>query len=227
MNRFLDNLCKIHNNDELLFLSFLEFKFILRGKGGNLASPNYPRNYPLNVSCIWTIIPPEDKLVEIDFVDFDLEKNKRCRYDYMQIREFSGPTGIFVKRISSKFCGNRLPEKYISLPRTRTEIRFVSDPYSEVAKGFRALWRLIPLSSGSAERPLSSSRSTSRPTTSKTSTRTSTTSATTLKSSGPTTGNYFQSNSNIFLTVLNQLVYLGFTFTPCTLSLRIQGTGSG
>ncbi|CAH3168273.1 unnamed protein product [Porites lobata] len=39
----------------------------LTGKSGTFKSPNFPNNYPNNVTCVWTIIPPNRTVLSIAF----------------------------------------------------------------------------------------------------------------------------------------------------------------
>lgn len=45
----------------------------LVGPSGNLASPNYPGNYPSNTYCVWTVTVPPGSQFRIDFLFFDTE----------------------------------------------------------------------------------------------------------------------------------------------------------
>ena len=127
-----------------LFFSFLstEFTFPLSGDEGRFSSPNYPNQYPLNATCTWTIESSTDKRIEIHFVDFRLEKNKRCLYDYLEIREIELHTGKPSTKNAIRYCGYNKPPNYISKG-NKVQITFRSDPMSQVDKGFMASWRLL------------------------------------------------------------------------------------
>ncbi|XP_027053451.1 CUB and sushi domain-containing protein 1-like [Pocillopora damicornis] len=45
----------------------------LVGPSGNLASPNYPGNYPSNAYCVWTVTVPPGSQFRIDFLFFETE----------------------------------------------------------------------------------------------------------------------------------------------------------
>ena len=133
-------------------LHFLSgYNFELSGMRGSVTSPQYPRNYPLNVTCKWTITAIRQRRIQIHFTDFSLEKNKKCLYDYLQIRESQTSSGRkIISRPTPKYCGYSLPQDYLSQG-DQVEIIFVSDPMSEVDKGFRLIWTTVP--TGSTEAP--------------------------------------------------------------------------
>lgn len=48
---------------------------------GTFTSPNYPRPYPHDTHCQWTIEVEYGHLVEITFLDFDFEATTDCAQD--------------------------------------------------------------------------------------------------------------------------------------------------
>ncbi len=40
---------------------------------GELTSPGYPEPYPHSLDCIWKVVAPAGKQVQLDFLDFDVE----------------------------------------------------------------------------------------------------------------------------------------------------------
>ena len=44
-------------------------------QGINLLSPNFPANYDNSEFCYWIIEAPEDKVVELEFVEWDVSTN--------------------------------------------------------------------------------------------------------------------------------------------------------
>ena len=54
------------------------------GSSGQIASPNYPRQYPHNVEYAWTITVPAGMRVRVMFIQMDLEAAS-CRYDYVKV----------------------------------------------------------------------------------------------------------------------------------------------
>ncbi|XP_078494026.1 scavenger receptor cysteine-rich domain-containing protein DMBT1-like [Ciona intestinalis] len=52
-----------------------------------ITSPNYPRNYPNNADCTWTITASDGMRVQLSLIRFSTEKN----YDYLTIGLSPGP----------------------------------------------------------------------------------------------------------------------------------------
>ena len=46
---------------------------VLKGPTGTITSPNYPRNYPDNARCSWRITVGEGNIIELVFLDFEIE----------------------------------------------------------------------------------------------------------------------------------------------------------
>lgn len=47
---------------------------VLTGNFGDLTSPNYPQNYPNNITCVWKIQSLKDRHIYLFFRDFELEE---------------------------------------------------------------------------------------------------------------------------------------------------------
>ena len=52
---------------------------------GSFVSPNYPSPYGHSAECIFTITVARGSRIQLAFVDFDLESNSNCRYDYVLV----------------------------------------------------------------------------------------------------------------------------------------------
>ena len=63
-----------------------------------LTSPNYPHSYPHNLQCNWNIVTSGDYVIELKFLDFQLEEDFPGCYDFMMIYEDDFPV--------SRLCGN-------------------------------------------------------------------------------------------------------------------------
>ncbi len=109
----------------------------MSGENGKFSSPNYPKNYPINMTCRWTIKTVPNSRILINFTDFKVEKNKKCLYDYLLIRDSRNGWGV----ISSKYCGHGSITTYLS-QENNVELRFVSDKLGNVDKGFIANWQM-------------------------------------------------------------------------------------
>ena len=63
--------------DFLLFHS--ECKATLSDDSGVVKSPKFPQNYENNIDCTWLIELGNDKFIEIEFLNFDLEHHYNCK----------------------------------------------------------------------------------------------------------------------------------------------------
>ncbi len=89
------------------------------------------------MTCRWIIRTAPNSRILINFTDFKVEKNKKCLYDYLLIRESRNGWGT----ISSKYCGHGSITTYLS-QENNVEMRFVSDKLGNVDKGFMANWQI-------------------------------------------------------------------------------------
>lgn len=111
-------------------------KLLLRDLSGKFTSPCYPDLYPNSQDCNWTIISPVGFIIQVTFLDFDIEEAQNCMYDYVSI--YNGET-------TSKFCG--ITAKGLTFNSTGNEmtIGFVSD-FSIQKKGFNAIYTQVAVS---------------------------------------------------------------------------------
>lgn len=109
----------------------------LEGEFGQVASPLYPRTYPNNANYRWTITVAANSLIEIRFLEMDIEDATDCYYDHLKI--FDGPT-VYYYPIGT-FCGLRLPPPVRSSGSTVT-LQFQSDSVVG-GKGFLIEWTAI------------------------------------------------------------------------------------
>jgi len=97
---------------------------------GFIQSENYPSNYPNNFTKTYKI--KADKAFIITFLDFDLENNRNCDFDYLIIKDGDGSV------LLPKTCGSTKPDPIKSNTNT-AEITFRADE-SYTYKGFRIKW---------------------------------------------------------------------------------------
>lgn len=57
----------------------------LEGEFGQIASPLYPRTYPSNANYQWTITVAANSLIEIRFLEMDIEDLNDCYYDHLKV----------------------------------------------------------------------------------------------------------------------------------------------
>lgn len=112
----------------------------MSGEFGRFSSPNYPHKYPVNMTCRWTIGTVPGTRILLNFTDFKVEKNKKCLYDYLVIKESRNGWGT----ISSKYCGHGSLKTYLS-QENHLQIFFVSDKLGNVDKGFVANWKVTDI----------------------------------------------------------------------------------
>nr|XP_020470999.1 cubilin [Monopterus albus] len=92
------------------------------GEFGQIASPLYPRTYPINAQYRWTITVDGDSYIQIRFLDMDIEDLSDCYYDNLKI--FDGPSVHYYP--IGTYCGLSLPPPIRSSGSTIT-LQFKSD----------------------------------------------------------------------------------------------------
>lgn len=63
----------------------------LTGSSGQVASPNYPNQYPHNVNYVWTITVDIGMRIRVTVNALDIESVANCYFDYLRV-------GLFVCR---------------------------------------------------------------------------------------------------------------------------------
>lgn len=111
---------------------------VLVAPEGSFSSPCYPRDYPKNQACRWTLQAPAGFVVQITFLDFELEEALRCIYDRLVVN--TGSNNV-------SFCG--LTANGLSLNSTGNfmEVSFNSD-FSVQKRGFNISYRQGRLTAG-------------------------------------------------------------------------------
>ena len=83
----------------------------LNTASGVLTSPSYPREYPENAECVYSISQPNDTYVTITILSFNLHDEypyacgSASGYDYIEIRDGSSKDSPLME----KFCGRNIP----------------------------------------------------------------------------------------------------------------------
>lgn len=103
---------------------------VLTGLSGVLTSPEYPNNYPNNVECHWVIRAAGLTTIKLVFVDFQVEGNEECTYDYVAVLGAPGPAH------GHHFCGGTRPPTLMSLGH-ELQVVFKSD-FNIGGRGFKA-----------------------------------------------------------------------------------------
>ncbi|XP_029134023.2 cubilin [Labrus bergylta] len=107
------------------------------GEFGQIASPLYPRTYPMNSHYRWTITVEGDSFVQIRFLDIDIEDLYDCYYDHLKI--FDGPSVHYYP--IGTFCGLALPPPLRSSGSAVT-LQFTSDTVVG-GRGFLVEWTAV------------------------------------------------------------------------------------
>ena len=76
-----------------------------------LTSPGYPKGYPTNSDCEQHIKLEKNVAVKLTFLDFFVESEDNCHYDWMKIYD-GGDVDSYV--IGGKLCGTNVPEQIVS-----------------------------------------------------------------------------------------------------------------
>jgi len=107
------------------------------GNQATIQSPNYPSYYEDDLDCLWYIEAPLGSMIKLEFLDFDLEADSSCSYDYVAVHdgetEFAGRLGAKTCGTSSVFIGSG---PHVSTSNTMT-VKFHTDG-SNTRPGFQA-----------------------------------------------------------------------------------------
>ncbi|KAL4608254.1 CUB domain-containing protein 2 [Arapaima gigas] len=107
---------------------------VLTGLSGTISSPGYPTEYSNNADCSWTIHVSNLTVVSLVFLDFQLENNAGCNFDFVAL--FDGPT--VTHRHLGSFCGNDLPSNTVTSS-NQLLVVFKSD-FNIGGRGFKAYY---------------------------------------------------------------------------------------
>ncbi|XP_056337044.1 adhesion G-protein coupled receptor G6 isoform X11 [Danio aesculapii] len=106
---------------------------VLTDSQGSFTSPCYPNDYPPSQSCNWTIQAPAGFIVQITFLDFELEEAQGCIYDRVVVK-----TGTN----DAKFCGLTANGLTLNSTGNVMEVFFNSD-FSVQKKGFHISYKQV------------------------------------------------------------------------------------
>lgn len=107
---------------------------VLTGLSGIISSPGYPLEYSNNADCSWTVHVSNQSVVSLVFLDFQLENNEGCNFDYVAL--FDGPT--ITHRHLGNYCGNEKPPNTITTS-NQLLVVFKSD-FNIGGRGFKAYY---------------------------------------------------------------------------------------
>ena len=107
-----------------------------------LTSPNYPQNYDNDLEQVEVLTADSGEQIQIDFIDFRLEGDEGCSYDYVTItEEVQGA----IETILEKTCGPRQQNTTFCKIYSKTEEVTVTFKSDEIVtdRGFKLKWRKI------------------------------------------------------------------------------------
>ncbi|MFT7803039.1 G-protein coupled receptor 126 isoform X3 [Arapaima gigas] len=104
---------------------------VLTAPEGSFWSPCYPSNYPKNQACCWTLKAPPGFIVQIVFLDFELEEALGCIYDRVVVS--TGTNSV-------PFCGITANGLTLNSSGNIMDVSFNSD-FSVQKRGFNISYR--------------------------------------------------------------------------------------
>ncbi|KAJ7419161.1 hypothetical protein WISP_55419 [Willisornis vidua] len=111
-------------------------RIVLTDPSGVFTSPCFPSDYPNSQACKWIIRAPHGFIIQLTFIDFDIEEAPGCIYDSLTLDNGESPMnlcGITAKGLSYNSTGNEMV------------VSFKSD-FSIQKKGFNASYVRIAVS---------------------------------------------------------------------------------
>ncbi|XP_053918140.1 adhesion G-protein coupled receptor G6 isoform X4 [Cuculus canorus] len=111
-------------------------RIVLTDPSGVFTSPCFPSDYPNSQACKWIIRAPHGFIIQLTFIDFDIEEAPGCIYDSLILDNGESPMslcGITAKGLSYNSTGNEMI------------VSFKSD-FSIQKKGFNASYVRIAVS---------------------------------------------------------------------------------
>ncbi|XP_035534267.1 adhesion G-protein coupled receptor G6 isoform X3 [Morone saxatilis] len=106
---------------------------VLMEAQGEFTSPCYPLKYPNSQACKWTMQAPAGFIIQLSFLDFDLEEAPGCIYDRVVVN--TGNTDV-------KFCGPTANGLTLNSTGNVMELSFTSD-FSVQKRGFSVSFRHV------------------------------------------------------------------------------------
>ncbi|XP_036066432.1 adhesion G-protein coupled receptor G6 isoform X2 [Oryzias melastigma] len=105
----------------------------LREAAGGFTSPCYPQKYPNSLSCTWKMQAPPGYIIQLSFLDFELEEAPGCMYDQVLVN--TGGADV-------KFCGLTADGLTLNSTGNFMELSFKSD-FSVRKRGFSVSFRHV------------------------------------------------------------------------------------
>ncbi len=115
--------------------------------GGHFNAETGEIDYPLgelstyahNQSCSYIIETEASKVVNITFIQFNMESGSNCQHDWLQIHDGRDASG----RVIGRFCGSSMPPSFVST--TNRVYMWMRTDHSISRTGFKLLWHsMVP-----------------------------------------------------------------------------------
>ena len=85
---------------------------VLESKKGSIRSPNYPENYPNNITCTWLIAVQDGYKISLKVASFNLEgPSPACVHDALVIHDGKNES---ANSGESPYCGRKMPSNFES-----------------------------------------------------------------------------------------------------------------
>ncbi|XP_037772624.1 protein SpAN-like [Penaeus monodon] len=76
----------------------------IAASSGVVVSPGYPNYYPNDRHCALNITVPEGLVVALEYLAFDLEPHKDCKWDLLRVHDASA-----IPDLQPAYCGSTIP----------------------------------------------------------------------------------------------------------------------
>ncbi|XP_039454642.1 adhesion G-protein coupled receptor G6 isoform X4 [Oreochromis aureus] len=106
---------------------------VLTESQGEITSPCYPQRYPNSYNCRWIMKAPAGFIIQLSFLDFELEEAPGCIYDWVKVNTGSTEVvfcGLTANGLTQNSTGNQMV------------LSFTSD-FSVQKKGFRVSFQHV------------------------------------------------------------------------------------
>ncbi|XP_025754474.1 adhesion G-protein coupled receptor G6 isoform X1 [Oreochromis niloticus] len=106
---------------------------VLTESQGEITSPCYPQRYPNSYNCRWIMKAPAGFIIQLSFLDFELEEAPGCIYDWVKVNTGSAEVvfcGLTANGLTQNSTGNEMV------------LSFTSD-FSVQKKGFRVSFQHV------------------------------------------------------------------------------------
>ncbi|XP_049523868.1 LOW QUALITY PROTEIN: uncharacterized protein LOC119454094 [Dermacentor silvarum] len=107
-------------------------------ENGTVATPDYPDRYPASAHCLLDLEAPREAKVALRFVDFSLEPDVDCNYDFVEVMDKHQDGWRSLGRL----CGDKGENVELVTSENRMRLTFRTDNSTE-SRGFMANFHLV------------------------------------------------------------------------------------